>query len=388
MSTFQRRQLLEVPHVATRPVSPALNFDILANVLEFIDTHHDLLAAMRTCRTLYAAGLRPLVRLHYFIRDGRIQEYHNFMLAHAPASFSALEELDFMLHGDVDYSDNDIACVIDLLQKGVNIRELFLPEDLVYMGKGIPEAVASLTKLETLMIEGETPQQSEFILTRLHSPLATLVACFDPHGSDDPVPILAKFRNTLQEAELSCVMVSSTEFCYPSLTALKIDRYYNMPTLSVFATVFPNLQWLTIGSSNSNLRGEAGMAAALDQQRVENIAFQEDHKCWKSLESVAADLVSFHSLGLKNDLKSLQIAAQRNTSKEDCLACFQAIIPSLHTRALTVQLRDEPDVLSQAFRGMTGTLEMFEISLTFWSFEQYGKTLVSVVFLRVLILCV
>ena len=50
-----------------------LNLDILKHNLSLVDRRSDLLALMRSCHALYAAGIQPLVRLPIVITDQHIR---------------------------------------------------------------------------------------------------------------------------------------------------------------------------------------------------------------------------------------------------------------------------------------------------------------------------
>lgn len=130
----------------------ALNFDILALIMEYVETRRDLLTVMSTCCALYTAGIQPLVRLHLCLRVSNIQSFHTFMISHDPASFAALHHLHFFAM--YPFSKVQSALVSDLLTRGgTRLQRLEVGCDCHQLGDyRIFQAIASLTNLRRLKL--------------------------------------------------------------------------------------------------------------------------------------------------------------------------------------------------------------------------------------------
>lgn len=177
-------------------VKPELGLDILRHMLFCIKTHNDLLAAMLTCHALYDAGIQPLVQLPVSIDGANIHSFHEFMLAHSPISFLAFREFRITW---IDHLLEDTPLILELLQRGTNLRQLELFCDFFDVNKGVGEAVASLTELEEFFIQGYY-SQTDHILARLRSPLTKIEIEFSDIDPPNAIVLLSNHQNTLQQA--------------------------------------------------------------------------------------------------------------------------------------------------------------------------------------------
>ncbi|KAF7795833.1 hypothetical protein EIP86_007000 [Pleurotus ostreatoroseus] len=349
-----------------------LNLDIFSHIMTFVEHQKDLISAMLTCRSLYNAGIQPLVRLPLMLTEYNIRSFHDFMLSHSPASFLAFRSLDFMWVEELD----DVPLVVELLQRAPKLRRLDLPGEVFYGNDTAVEVVASLTKLEELELIGAENEHSDVILNRLQCPLAKIRITF--RDDRDPIRQLANFSSTLERADVAGVTFFDTAPCYSKLVDLQFTRC-ERPSLSLLATAFPNLQTLKIDTQESLQHG-LGNIEELEELRRRAIAFQEGHKCWEHLKSVTADIVALYAIGLKNSLRSLEVETIFGKLRPPVASCLRTVLSTTDTHTLSLSLPDTPGVLFEPFKdGLVRPLATLEINLSFFSKVDHEKTLLTAV---------
>lgn len=360
------------PRHTGRAASSVLNLDILCHILLFVETHKDLLATMMTCHTLYNAGTQPLVQLPIKIYADTIRPFHDFMLSHSPATFLAFRE--FLIDCD-DLSPQDTDLILELLKRGSTLRRLELPHTVFDGNEGIGEAVASLTNLEELTVEGGYHAGIDRILARLHSPLAEISIYFESeHGNaadthNNPVLLLANFQSTLERATIISAPFLSVDICYPKLLDLEL-HLSGGPCLSILATAFPNLQTLFIRTDTEMEVGE------LWTLRNQNIIFQDGRKCWEFLTVVNADYVALYAMGLERRIKCVTIASIETLTSIHC-SFLRTVLSATRTGALSLHLPDTPGILSEVFRDMGYPVVALQLTLDISWEVDHQKTLAS-----------
>lgn len=353
-----------------RRKSSVLDLDTLRYILSFIETHDDLISAMLTCHALYDAGIQPLVRLPITIYEHEIRPFYDFMLSHSPITFLAFREFNI----DWVYEPpEDTSLIIELLTRGTKLRQLKLPHSVLYDNEGVGEAIINLKELEEFAIEGGYYNAIDHILTRLYYPLTQVDVLFEDEDEDDsldPILLLANYQNTLERARIASAPLYSADVCYPKLLHLDI-QLSGRPSLSILATVFPNLQ-------NLFIKAGAGMEEAdLTDLRYQNIAFQEGRKRWEFLTSVTANFLALYAMGLKNKLKSLTIPRIRMPTAAH-IPLLRTAISTTDTEELFLRLPDIPTNLSEVFRdGLRNPLVSVKFTLEIHRGINHEKTLAS-----------
>ncbi|KAF7797164.1 hypothetical protein EIP86_008356 [Pleurotus ostreatoroseus] len=353
-----------------------LNLDVLKHTLSLVDKRSDLLALMRSCHALYAAGIQPLVRLPIVITNQHIRSFHAFMLAHSPMTFVAFTSFDFFVWNASKVSDADIPLLTELLKRGINLRRLRLDPGILEDHTDLCKYIAELTKLEDLDIQGEAYDAVHLILARLQSPLTTLHVWFEDDDFEDPVPLLANFRHTLQKANISYVRFGSVEIRYPMLTELEVDTC-DPPALSVLTTAVPNLKKLRI-DTGGRFTFLGTHTEELDQLRADNIAFQEDGNSWSSLVWVTGDITALYAMALQHQLNSLSISSVLKSLSEDDVHRLQDVLSTTKTHYLTLVLADNFEHLPQVFAGIQGPLLHLDLTLSFYNNNGYDQALVRI----------
>lgn len=319
---------------------------------------------MYTCRTLYNAGIQPLVRLHFSITERNIHSFYDFMLAHSPGSFLALHWCDLRKYQVTHRSGIPLA--VELLQRAVNIRALYLPYGIMSEDNSVAQAVSSLTRLEDLSIYGPANGATDYVLANLQSPIAEICIFFAEEDARDVVLPFRNFRTTLEQMTLSNVRFSSMEFTYPRIVFLELQNC-DRPPLSILATAFPNVETLVLETKEYRWE-EIEDTEQLEDLRNQNLAYQEGRMCWTSLRAVTADLVALYAMGLKNPLQFLEIELMLELLPTH-VELLRAVISTIETKTLLLALPgtpSTPSALSELFRdGSAAPLVLLKLILLF-----------------------
>ncbi|KAJ3554594.1 hypothetical protein NM688_g3027 [Phlebia brevispora] len=357
-------------------VTTKLNFDILARMMTFITRGKHLLAVMRSCHALYQAGVLPLVRLAaWSVDEYRLSSFYAFMINHSPISFIVFDHLCISCREELSDAHNKM--LIDLLERSTALQELEVDSSAVLdMDSGVPQAIASLTTLSSLTFSDPAAEEEiNYILANLHSPL-DYVSVFFVDDCEDPVPLLANFRQTLEQATFICVQLESTEFSYSRLTHLDLRLCYR-PKLSVLMTAFPNLEDLKLDAGD-HIGVDPEEHPELEALRASNIQFQHDNgPMWKSLESVTADIASLFMLGLHMEIDGLYVESSVGCDVD--AAWLRATLTLVSPKTLRLSCWDSPAVLAQTFRVGMDNLARLIVSLECRDCEEYQDLLDALV---------
>ncbi|KAJ3532432.1 hypothetical protein NM688_g7424 [Phlebia brevispora] len=265
-----------------------LDDDVLLFILHLLKDK-SLLSAMCTCRALFGLGLPVLLARDHELDLGggysnKSLQLCNFLRIAAPASFLLLRSLS--ISGSDEASEYELRMVAHVIRKAKNLRIFVIGVDGMMNIEPLAQALVSLRNLQHLAIDGEGLDMACMVLRSLQAPLISLDVNFGS-GSTNPIPLLYNFRHTLERLCLSFIDLYDA----PKFSCLKVTRlsiHYGSPALlSVLATAFPNLEVLNIRTG----RGEVLIGAAMGQDttRDENMAFQREKQCWRSLVSLTAD---------------------------------------------------------------------------------------------------
>ena len=287
-------------HSATEEVlnrSPALSFDILFIVMSMLSLmwrKHDLYAVTRTCRTLYAAGVRMMLQPSHglSVKEGEVVPFCKFVLFNQPSSFTALRQLSLQIcrfYGNVK-DPADIELVVEMLKGTRELRTLSLEQGVLSLDPRLSGIIASYTNLTSLDLihEGDVPAKAT--LENLQSQLVEVNATFTDHAFD-PIPMLANSCDTLRDAAFNAVDFRNTEICYPHVTTLYANSC-NRPRLAAMIAAFPNVRELHIDTTACDDN------PATQLLRQENVAAQT-RQAWKPLDIVYADLAALYLMGLQ-----------------------------------------------------------------------------------------
>ncbi|KAJ3552456.1 hypothetical protein NM688_g4142 [Phlebia brevispora] len=325
---------VQVLRTSPPPLVPALNLDIFAFMMTFVERRGDLLSLMRTCRALYAAGIQPLIRLDTDIPASKLRSFHTFMLAHSPASFVALRR--FVLEDGPAFMAEDDEYLASLMERSVRLEELRLPSHVLDTNLKIALAIASLDCLVSLR--------------------------FNIGGS------VFSIQNKIPSR------YSLAHFSYPKLTVLELIRC-SLPRLNILMSAFPNLQALTLEDRDDIPEDIFVLTPEQELVRAQNIAFQRNGRHWKSLRSLTTDTWCLFAIGLQNEIDVLEITTSLPGDRLFDLPWYLPSIGSLQAKEFRLSLNDY-DVESwfdeEDFQSVfgTGMDKLVRLTVTV-NFEQY-----------------
>lgn len=282
---------------------PLLNYDILIHSMHFIQLKQDLLSMMRTCRTLYQAGIPHLLRIvSICISDGagsgppvNMESFTSFISTDPIRRGLIVREITLMpsrLDVTQEYYQSVQAFAQALAQlHNLTTLEVFLAEDWLNHSS-ISDALASLINLRALRLDSHLDEsdgnKSIDLLGRITSPLRALALGFSFAAEyRNLFEILSHFAPTLVYLELDKVaLVSENEgTVYPNLKTLDLGRTHaDTFCVSTLLTCAPNLQEISLREV-ANLRPNE-----VERIRNDSLRAQNRHKSWRSLDAVRGDL--------------------------------------------------------------------------------------------------
>ncbi|KAI0312553.1 hypothetical protein OF83DRAFT_1086937 [Amylostereum chailletii] len=284
----------------------AIPFDLLMLIQQFLQHNPAMLAMMRTCRTLYAAGVRLLIQSGVSIwKRSSVASFCRFMLSEAPRSFSYLRQLSLPV-SVFELETRDL--LLNVLRRLDHVDTLHLSSGVVSEDPELGGAVAALDTVKSLKISlprGDRASSATFI-SKIRSPVATLDLSFVGSGRFvDPLPILAPLCATLQDIHFSGVSMRSVGVAYPLATSLYVDTDVMSDVLPLVVS-FPHLRRLTVIVS----QGIHAEDTRVDAIRRDNQLAQDDDR-WHRLEYLYADVLTLYLLGLTCKVTSMNVSSLR-----------------------------------------------------------------------------
>ncbi|KAI0070442.1 hypothetical protein K474DRAFT_1670071 [Panus rudis PR-1116 ss-1] len=320
---------------ATASTGPTLNMDVLVDIMRFTAPKHSakttFLNMMKTCRTLYSAGL-PFLLAHVDILLPDRSTLDNL------ASFCGFVELDkshrcqfiqsilISLRGINEGPRTQLSqAQIKTLERFSailgcchNLRSLTLPDSeawLYYGSRCIPEALSTLACLRKLQLvftfDASHFENTARLLSMLRVPLRK-VALFrqGESGQDvigDPLAMLLNHRTTLECVHFGPCKLEPTTLLYPKLRTLalgcaRIDQHHNDIVMSQIMRSLPNLERLALGKYPSPVS-----PAARERFRQNNGRIQRERCMWPRLDILSGHVAILYGWGITCPVRCLQI---------------------------------------------------------------------------------
>lgn len=312
------------------PRNPRLNFDILTLILQFCCTGTDILALMYTCRDLYAAGIRPLVRLGLPLHMSKLDKFLEFRLNHAPAVEDALQRLSFLVPATTDsFSEDDAWKVFDLLADQRN--QLQVLEFNPRFGDIWAEDCGFSRQFEAL--QDDYPVE---ILDSIElSPEERQEAAYEAL-----ILLLLGDPEYLGPEERQTFFSRAPQGGFSNLTVLKMGSTF-FPLFSVLEAVCPRLEEL----------GWDGEYTRFDTLvREENTSFWEQKTAPTPLRRITADFETLYQMALKHDLDVLTIHKGITTEDELCPLWFESDLSQLSFKSFNLTLFSDGGILLDVLR--------------------------------------
>ena len=278
-----------------------MNYDVLLNILDHSGNQPDFCRLMRTCRTLYEAGVPRLLRRvggRISIHTRRnLYSFCAFMLRKNPSRFQHLLELDIHLERPF-YKDARANNAVALMFKNASqLATLKLPNpDYLLADKVVHRAVASLSSVREVVLRDVTDEVVS-LLDSLKAPVRKVNIAFDPHWAEDggdPIPLLKNFAGSLEELSASWVTFETLDVQYPHLVDLHLDICVGFDFKTLYRA-FPNLRHLRLFTGIEH----DWMDMRVDWRRQRNLQAQAELGTWQSLSYVRTSVATLYSLALQ-----------------------------------------------------------------------------------------
>ncbi|KAI0336615.1 hypothetical protein GY45DRAFT_1341687 [Cubamyces sp. BRFM 1775] len=295
----------------------------------------DLSRLMKTCRALHAVALRELLRDPVELRADNILSFYACIqggvdfqralyLRELVVSCS-LSRPRYLSHnhterGDCEQTATLLACI---LQNAHQLKRLKLDWAAAGYSHYLRGASSMLSNLEELTV----PFVSQGLLddlAHLCAPLRRISAQFGAmHGSSvvDPLPLLERFRTTLEDIDLSGVQFCDGSTQYPAVHRLSLADCYSEFLLggidiAPLCQSFPNISELSFSAARVHpeamqwLDGRnCDKPELIERCRRANKHWQAQHGGWNDLKRVSVGhVVDLYMLGLEQRVPHVEIA--------------------------------------------------------------------------------
>ncbi|GJE88121.1 hypothetical protein PsYK624_042040 [Phanerochaete sordida] len=175
--------------------------------------------------------------------------------------------------------------------------------EILEVGQQVGDAFAQMKSLRVLRIL-DFSDHTRALLARMRTPLV----CVDFNLSrldldqEDPVPILAPFRDTLRHVKVNWVDFTSAETQFPHVTTLEAELCHP-GGLGEIAQCFPGLQNFRMHTA----REDGWDDDEAEEIRAHNLQSQAVHT-WPSLNSLSGSAVTLYVLGVRCHVAHIDVS--------------------------------------------------------------------------------
>ncbi len=304
--------------------------DFLVSVMDMISRPRDISALMKTCRPLYRAGPRYLLRRGVHIRFARtLVSFLSFMGAEGGARLKHLKELSIDVQFNISNLAGLLSAFIDRYAHALVISTLHINDAEALLGAGTPPLSNTFARLRTitnLELLGVGRHAASF-LRAMESKLETahLTMLYWSTGPDDDIELdnrddrnvitlLHGSQNTLRRLTahgLELIPPEDTDPVYPQVYP-RVEQLTlsgnDCPATIVYAHAFPNIRILHYETAEEDLDMIRRDVDAQVEIRALNRSQQMQLESpWKSLDACHANLIDLFLLGLHCHVRKLYV---------------------------------------------------------------------------------
>ncbi|EIW52501.1 uncharacterized protein TRAVEDRAFT_52945 [Trametes versicolor FP-101664 SS1] len=330
--------------------SPTLHVDILLDIMDVSSTS-TVAVLMRTCRALYYAGPRYVLKDGPFVRDSPgdtdafLRSFCLFLLAERGIRFRYLRQIYF---GVWWIQNKDVADMLyECVKKMTHLEVLVFVIDLDAMldvHPGLGDAFAELRTVKHLEVSS-TGKKCYSMLRSMRSQLVDVQLKLWQEDEDDelpatpdlnPVTLLAHSRESLQRLQCEawdCHRFPAGSPIYPAMRNLTLDCE-ELPTTAALVQAYPELSHLTLRWADYDLPSDtAALVNLLEAKRTGNLRAQRGIRGWQKLNEVSGSMGALFALGLCCHVENLL----PNEVKSDADLVMLAVLLE-HTRPAYLRL--------------------------------------------------
>ncbi|KAI0701537.1 hypothetical protein C8T65DRAFT_612284 [Cerioporus squamosus] len=302
--------------------------DVLVSVMDTMPRQRDISAMMKTCRPLYRAGPRYLLKRGVHIRLARsLVSFIAFMSVEDGARVKHLKELSI----EVQFNTSNLAELLStFLNQSVNalvLNTLRIDGAEVLLGAGSPPLSHEFARLRTithLELLGVGRHAASFLRTmesKLEAAHITMLPFSD--DVDDDMEINRDDRIGIRllhgsQATLKCLYGHGFELLteitgsvyaqvYPNVGQLTLAAN-DCPATIMYAHAFPNVRIFHYETAEEDLDiiGQE-LDAHVDMRALNQVQQMELDSPWKSLDECHASLIDLFLLGLRCHVRELHV---------------------------------------------------------------------------------
>ena len=186
-----------------------LDFDVLSVVMSHMLRRPDILSVMRTCKTVYAAGIPALLKRNVvFTKQQKLESFCDFILVDAPTRGKHIQGLEFFPSVGEIKDDGLVEKIVRVLKHASDLKRLVFQaaENFVASNAKIAQAFASLKGVKELRIQDGGAEIVKMLKT-MQSPVEEINLNIQGMcGADlNPVSSLSQFQPSLFADETSSI---------------------------------------------------------------------------------------------------------------------------------------------------------------------------------------
>ncbi|RPD77424.1 hypothetical protein L226DRAFT_610742 [Lentinus tigrinus ALCF2SS1-7] len=342
---------------------------------------------MQTCRALNKEGVKYIlhddVNLHLNVPE-EITSFFLFIIADPHPRLRSVRGLSLTPHHFMRRSEkiqdgvperlkNLFVLLAALGEKFVRL-ELCEADEILQLHPDLPDAVASLTRLQDLKMIGAGSVSCKMLRNLRSSLCSALITMLD--SEDDPsltpedkilTVSLQNSQSTLQALQMAQGETIPDGPCYPKVIVLDLAETWTFTTHH-FTHAFPNLREFFIRDSFVEALDVDVDQDDLTTVREENLSLQRLHESWKALDLYSGGLGILYALGLTCPIAEVRLDDTDGDGFDGDV--LQAVLGDARPVSLTISLSDgfdlaEPEVVSALRERCAAELGKLELHLKF-----------------------
>lgn len=321
-----------------------INFDVLLVILSQFGSgnRQDIGRMMRTCRTLYRAGIPYILEGEVKIDNfPKFIPFCYFMARTDPLRYCYLRTLKVDCWGDIPPLDNE-DLFATFFRKAKLLKDLTIyGADMLFKDERVPCAISALTNLRSLSVHDYMLEPYEKMITSIQSPLVKLHAVGnDSSEFQDPFHLYQHLAKTLESLRVEHVYFESAAYLdvqFLKVTSLRIEEGSAECGIGDLYDAFPNLRELTVFLGNTISDPEE--IEIIDEDRAKNLNEQEAGvPIWETLDRVTGEVLSIYELAIQSKIRWLTLEETniRETSRGERF--IRAILTDSQPSALTFEI--------------------------------------------------
>ncbi len=344
-----------------------LNFDVLVVVMGHLLGADDVSRVMRTCRTLYSAGVPKLLCNEVDICGLRtLMSFYRFISGSEGTRYQHMRELKLSL-SIYRVEERWKSALVEILTHAQALRKLDIQTTELLDDPRFPVAISRLPNLTELFMSSKEPEMASVPMLSLMDSKVVKVGLNFICEWEDAVEALSNFSSSLEELTLGWAEFISEDVPYVKMKHLAVELW-PVSEIAPLIQAYPNLRTLVIHGYEDLEREE-------DIREV-NKSFQTQRN-WKSLDSVSSGIFELYAMAISCKIRYLDVGYLQGPNEAEMLC---DILPSCRPSILQVLFHHTFDIdqFPHIARTIPKELTHFVLSVDLLSKTPGGTTRVIV----------